>query len=78
MKMKNVTQQEVENIKLLLSKGLTRPEVCKITGRSFDTIRRVVEGAYDKKEKEEINLEVLYNHLWAALEIIDKFREKNK
>jgi IS30 family transposase len=48
-----VSAKEVDNIKLLLSKGLDTAEICTITGRSHQTINRVAAGKFDNKFAKE-------------------------
>jgi len=79
---KKLSAKEIDKIKLLLSKGLSHEEISTITERSKRTIGRVSNGKYDvkvvevkKQESNDIkNLDTLYNALWTALEIVDKFR----
>lgn len=78
---KKLSEKEIDKIKLLLSKGLSNEEISTITERSKRTIGRVANGKYDVKvevKKQEVNdtknLDTLYNALWTALEIVDKFR----
>lgn len=51
---KVMSKEEVKTIKLLISKGLTRKEICSITNRSRATIDRVKSGQFDEKLKSPV------------------------
>ena len=76
--MKNVTQKEVENIKLLLTKGLTAQETAGIVKRDKSTVQRVARGCYDNRfnkpveKTEKPPLTEIYDLLWQALELLEK------
>jgi IS30 family transposase len=70
-----IKQKEIENIKLLLSKGLTTKEIMGITGRSKSTIERVKRGEYDKPQSTDNNLEALKDLMQKNLETLVKIDE---
>lgn len=82
---KPLSKKEVQNIKLLLNKGLDVADICEVTGRSRRTIERIKKGERDyllepKKELPKENpkaedkheLAKAYNLIWNALCIIEK------
>jgi IS30 family transposase len=70
-----IKQKEIENIKLLLSKGLTTKDITTITGRSKSTIERVARGEYDTPESTDNNLEALKDLMQRNLETLVKIDE---
>jgi len=67
--------QEVENIKLLLSKGLSKKEICQITGRSDKTISRVKKGCYDEPAKTDSRFDELSDLMKQHLELLIRIDE---
>ena len=45
--MKQVKKRDVEQVKLLISKGLSNLEICDITGWSTATVERIKAGKFD-------------------------------
>lgn len=71
-----VSKQEVDNIKLLLLKGLTTPEICKITGRSDITVQRIAKGRMDNRFNSQPENGELKELIAKTLDLLAKIDEK--
>jgi uncharacterized protein YoaH (UPF0181 family) len=71
-----VSQQEVENIKLLLSKGLSTAEICKITGRSDITVRRIAKGQMDNRFNSQPKNDELRELITQVFDLLAKIEER--
>lgn len=80
-----LSKKEVQNIKLLLNKGLDVADIIAVTGKSRATIKRIEKGERDylledKKKLPKENPKAEYNHelakaynlIWNALVILEK------
>ena len=70
-----VTQNEIDKIKLLSSKGLSNKEIQDVTGWSAVTINRANRGHYDKKPVPKIETDSLKDLMAKNLETLIKIDE---
>lgn len=70
-----ITKEEIDKIKLLSSKGLTNKEIQDVTNWSAVTVRRVVNGHYDKKAAPKIETDTLKDLMQKNLEALIKIDE---
>lgn len=74
---KSITENDIETIKLLTSKGLSKKQIENVTKRSYPTIVKVQNGEFDNKfNKVSPPTNDLRNLITQALDILAKIEEK--
>ncbi len=78
---KAVSKEEIQTIKLLLSKGLTRKQICWVTGRSHATVDRVANGQFDERLKSPVKKtsnDDLHSLILKTFDLLAEIEEKIK
>lgn len=78
---KVVSKEEIQTIKLLLSKGLTRKQICWVTGRSPATVDRVARGQFDERLKSPVKKtsnDDLHSLILKTFDLLAEIEEKIK